>query len=134
MCKNFWFFPYHLSNSIFTNCSDERKGIFYQTTQFRVQPKEFIMHMKWMKIKFILDAVKGNPFRSLKDLSASETKVNPEVKRRHTGVFKCQFNIDYCQNFIRICQWFLRPYFKASIYVTSYNFLFSSVKNELELH
>lgn len=53
-----------------------------------------------MQIKLILDTTEGNPFCSLKNSSASEAKINPEIKGRHVGVFKCQLNIDYCQNFV----------------------------------
>ena len=89
---------------MFIDCSNERKGILYQAVQSIVHSEELIMHRKLMKIKFTLDEIESNPFCSLKDLLASEAKINPEVKRRHIGVFKCQLNTDYCQNFIRLHQ------------------------------
>ena len=89
---------------MFIDCSNERKGILYQAVQSIVHSEELIMHRKLMKIKFTLDEIEGNPFCSLKDLLASEAKINPEVKRRHISVFKCQLNTDYCQNFIRLHQ------------------------------
>ena len=58
-------------NSIFINCSNERKGILYQAVQSIVHSEELIMYRKWMKIISTVDAIEGNPFCSLKNLLAS---------------------------------------------------------------